>query len=293
MLVNIKEVAREIYLIDDNLYSLAGCGCVYLINEEKKALIDAGPTNSASLIIEGINKVGINPEEIDYIIVTHIHLDHAGGAGVLLQKMPKAQVMVHRRGIKHLVDPDKLMKSMIAVQGEGMLQKVGEMVPIPAERVEPVYDEDKLRLSEEQQLQFMETPGHAPHELCIYESRNNGVFTGDSVGSYFAEYGIIIPDTPPPNFDLENYVNTLKRLMSLNASSLYLPHFGINITVSETLQLVIDRMRAWDDMVTESLERNEWNSIEEKLITRGCDEIKPAKSAKSLYEHLRNNTICW
>ncbi|GAI19640.1 unnamed protein product, partial [marine sediment metagenome] len=112
----VSKVSENIYMIDDQLYSIPKYGSVYLINEDKKALIDSGPTTSANSVLDGIKAVGVRPEDIDYIIVTHIHLDHSGGVGVLLRDMPQAQVFVHYKGARHLVNPAKLISSMIADQ---------------------------------------------------------------------------------------------------------------------------------------------------------------------------------
>ncbi|GAH08832.1 unnamed protein product, partial [marine sediment metagenome] len=175
-MVEVSKVAENIYMIDDQLYSIPKYGSVYLINEEKKALIDSGPTTSANSVLNGIKAIGVRPEDIDYIIVTHIHLDHAGGVGVLLRYMPQAQVVVHYKGARHLVNPAKLISSMIADQGEEVMIRYGEVVPIESSRVQAIYDGDTIKLSDRQVLKFVDAPGHASHELCIYESRNNGIY---------------------------------------------------------------------------------------------------------------------
>jgi len=121
------------------------------------------------------------------LIVTHIHPDHAGGAGVLLRDMPQAKVVVHPRGARHMVNPAKLINSVIEAQGKEGMERCGEILPIEQERVQPVNDGDTIRLSDRQLLRFIDAPGHAPHELCIYESRNQGLFTGDAVAVFLAE----------------------------------------------------------------------------------------------------------
>ena len=167
-MVDINKVAENIYMIDAQLFSIPRWGSVYLIDEEKKALIDTGPTTSVKAVLDGIRSAGVKPEDIDYLIATHIHLDHAGGTGVIIKDMPKAQVIVHHRGARHLVNPAKLIRSVMATQGEEVMLKYGEVVPIEEERVKPVYDGDMLKLSDRQLLRFIDAPGHAPHELCIY-----------------------------------------------------------------------------------------------------------------------------
>jgi len=282
--VDIKEVAENIYMIDDQLYSIPELGSVYLINEERKALIDTGPATSVSVVLDGIKRAGVRSEDIDYIIVTHIHLDHAGGAGVIIKDMPHAQVLVHHRGAKHLVRPMKLISSVIEVQGKETMVKHGEVVPIEAERVKPVYEGDVLKLSEKQVLRFIDAPGHAQHELCIYESRNSGLFTGDAAG--ISVNGILLLDTPPPNFNLELYISTLERLIKLEATRIYFGHFGMSNKVQENLRLAIDKVQVWYDMITEAVKEDGFEAAAERMMAQVCAELEPIKKIESLYEFL-------
>lgn len=285
-MVDVSEVAENIYLIDNQIYSVPRWGSTYLLCAEKKALIDPGPTSSANNVLEGIKSAGISPEDIDYLLVTHIHLDHAGGAGVLIKSMPRARLLVHHRGFKHMVNPEKLISSAIEVQGEEAMERNGEVVPIEAERVKPVYDGDTLRLGKRQLLKFIDAPGHAPHELCIYESRNNGVFTGDAAGIYVAENEISLPNTPPPGFNAELYINTIQKLMELKATKLYFAHFGVSSKVQELLRLNIDKLRVWDNMVSEAIKANNFNGVVPRMMAQGYAEIEPVKERESLYKQL-------
>jgi len=288
--VDITEVAENIYRLDSQLYSMPKWGSVYLINEARKALIDTGPTTSVNTVLDGIKGIGVSPEDIDYLMVTHIHLDHAGGAGVLAKDMPRAQVVVHHRGSRHLVNPAKLVSSVIAAQGEEAMMRYGEVVPIEMHRVKPVYGGEVLRLSGRQLLQFIDAPGHAPHELCIYESRNNGVFTGDAAGIYVANE-VSLPVSPPPNFDAELYIDTLERLMKLKATMIYVAHFGVSNKAQESLQLVIDKLRLWDDMVTEAVKEDRFDGVEERMVTQICAELEPVRKMGYLYEYLTGNFV--
>ena len=290
-MVDINEVAENIYMIDDQLYSISKWGSVYLLNEERKTLIESGPAASANVVLEGINKVGVRPQDIAYIVVTHIHLDHAGGAGLLLEDMPQAQVVVHYKGARHLVNPARLVSSVIAVQGEEIMMRVGEVVPIEANRIQEIHDGDTIKLGDKQVLKFIDTPGHAPHELCIYESRNGGLFTGDAVGMYVAEGEVLQPLSPPPDFDLELYINTLERLMRLNATTIYFSHFGISNKVPQNLQLAIDKLRIWDDIVEKAARENALGSAAERMIAQACVELEPIRGEKSLYEYLTRQAM--
>ncbi|MFC2071940.1 MBL fold metallo-hydrolase [Chloroflexota bacterium] len=288
-MVDVKEVAENIYMIDDQLYSIPKFGSVYLINEGGKALVDTGPATSANVVLDGIRELGIGPEDIDYLIVTHIHLDHAGGAGFLIRDMPQAQVVVHHRGAKHLVNPTKLISSTMAAQSqveEGTV-KEADVLPIEAERVKPVYDGDIIKLSEQQVLKIIDAPGHAPHELCIHESRNNGMFTGDAAGISAVEHEVLVMGNSPPSFDLDLSIDTLKKLMKLKASRIYYAHFGMSGEAQKHLQLAIDTLQAWDDIITESVRENKFGGVVERLMAQVYAQLAPIrKKAPSIYEHL-------
>lgn len=290
-MVDVKEVAENIYLIDNQLYSIPKWGSVYLINEEKKALIDAGPTTSANAVLEGIKKVGVRPEDINYLIVTHIHVDHAGGVGVLIEGMPQAQVVVHHKGARHLIDPSKLIDSVIDTIGEEMMRLCGEIVPIEAERVMPVSGDDVIKLSEQQVLKFIDAPGHAPHELCIYESRHKGLFSGDTVGIAVTENEILMPVTPPPSFDFELYLDTLKRLMALPATVLYFAHFGVVDEVQKSLQLAMTKLQAWDKMISKAIEEDGFDTAAEKFRAQLCLELEPVRKTESIYNYLTEELV--
>jgi len=285
-MIDINEVAENVYLIDDQLYSIPKLGCVYLLNEERKALIESGPTTSVNAVLDGIKKVGVRAEDIAYIIVTHIHLDHAGGAGVLVKGMPQAQVVVHHRGAKHLVSPAKLVTSVIEAQGREAMVGYGEVSLIEPHRVQAIYEDNTIELSDKQVLKFIDAPGHAPHELCIFESRNGGLFTGDAVGMYIAEDEILLPFHPPPNFDLELCTNTLRKLVKLNAAVIYFSHFGISNKVQENLQLAIDKLQLWEDIVAKVWKEDTFDDAAGRMIAQACAELEPIRGMKSLHEYI-------
>lgn len=290
-MVDIKEISENIYLIDDLLYSIPEWGSVYLLNEEKKAIVDTGPTTSARAVLEGIDKLGVGADEIDYMIVTHIHLDHAGGAGRLLRDMPRAKVVVHHRASRHLVTPDRLVRSVAEAQGEAMMAKIGEVVPVDGQRVVPVAENDEIKLSAGQVLRFLETPGHAPHELCILESRNNGLFSGDAIGVSVAENSVLLPVTPPPSFDLPLYLASLERLVRLDASRIYYAHFGATDRVSEDLRRAADLLQAWDKLVSRAIDEDGFDNAAEKLRQDLCAELEPVRRMELLHKYLTEELV--
>ena len=289
-MADIKEVAENIYQIDNGVYGVMGWGAVYLINEEGKALIDSGPTSSAPVVLEGMAQVGVKPEDINYIVATHIHLDHSGGAGFLLQKMPQAKVVVHQRGAKHLIDPSRLVASMVAVQGEETKRMFGEVVPVAESRLQVVGEGDKINLSCEQVLHIIDAPGHAPHELCVRESRNNGIFTGDAGGMFLGE-GISSPLTPPPSFDAEVYIKTIEKMADLEPSRLYVAHFGTVMNAKKHFEAVIDELDLMDELAGKLSKTNKLDKLAERFIARKLVELATLKKMPSLYQYVVEHGI--
>ncbi len=289
-MVYTEEVGRNVYLIDDNLYSLPRWGSVYLLKEDRTALIDTGPTTSMEAVIGGVRKLGLSPEDIDYLILTHIHLDHAGGAGSLALEMKKAQVLVHHKGARHMVNPEKLVKGAIESQGQEIMVECGKVVPIDQERVKSIYGGEVLELSQGQTLKFIDAPGHAPHELCIHESRNNGLFTGDALGLRVGPgEGVLLPVTAPPSFDLEQYVGTVDKLAELGASRLYLAHFGRSEKVRQTMQRCVSKLRAWDSIIKAMAAKEGLDAAAREISHREIEDLEPLKrdaSYRALYEYL-------
>jgi len=283
-MIDIMEVAENIYHIDNQLYSAPKGGSVYLISENKKALIDTGPSTSVPAVLEGIRQVGIEPEDIDYLVATHIHLDHAGGAGSLLKSMPWAQVLVHPRGARHLVNPERLINSMIEVEGQEGFIRNGEMVPINEKKVKSVSDGDILELGEKQMLTFIDSPGHATHHLCIHESRNNGIFTGDAAGILINE--IVLPVTPPPSFDPEISIETVNKLIKIKASRLYFAHYGVTTEVRKILQSQIEKLRLWKEILAEAFRDNKLDGSLERIMAQLYSETGTDDIPDSLYQRL-------
>jgi len=290
-MVDVYEVAENIYMIDDQVCSIPKLGSVYLLNEEKKALVDTGPPSSAGVVLEGIRKVGVKPEDINYVIATHIHLDHAGGAGVLLKEMPQAQVVVHHKGAQHLIDPTELLESAKKALGPEIIALHGEVIPVESHRVQLIYDNDTIKLSDNQVLEFIDAPGHAEHELCIYETRNGGLFVGDALGLYLAEGEVLFQGHPPPSFEPEVCVNTIQRLMKLNASLIYFAHFGASDNVQDTLQLAIDKIQYYGNMVAKAAEEGSLDNITGEMAAQIREELEPVKKVPAQYEFVIKNLV--
>jgi len=249
-MTNGKKVAENIYLIDARVFGISNFTSAYLIAGEELALIETGPTKSAPFIIEGIRGVGFDPADISYIIVTHIHLDHGGGAGTLVKEMPEAKVVVHEKGAKHMIDPSKLVNSSKRVFGDLIDEWYGEVLPVEQDRIIPVKGGEIIDLGKGQRLRMIDSPGHSNHHICIYSEKEKGLFTGDAVGVYLSDSGGLIPTTPPPEFDPDVNVETIKGFLGLDLKLLLFSHFGITEKVNQTLNTSIDWLMKWKDSVS-------------------------------------------
>lgn len=242
---------RESYLTDVHMFQQDAFGAVYLIDDDRKAIIETGTSWEVPRILDAVRAFGLKPEDVDVLIVSHIHLDHAGGAGFLLESMPRAKVFVHERGYKHLADPSKLLASAQAALGPEA-EYFGTMKPIRADRLVSVTDGLTLDLGKHELL-FLDSPGHAPHELTILDRRNGCVYTGDAAGLYFPGDEILMPVAPAPAFDLEKNLQTFERLLSLQPRALLFSHYGPHHRPKEAIENMMAMYPAWARIVAEKL----------------------------------------
>lgn len=245
-----------IFMVDLMERGLQGRTGSYVFPGSKKALIETGGSVSLPHLLRGLDELGLKPEEIDYIIVTHIHLDHAGGTGSLIQRCPKAQVIVHPRGARHLIDPSRLVAGARTVYGDQLDTFYGEVLPVPEERVQIKGHGETLDLGD-RVLTFYDTPGHAKHHFSIHDSRSGAVFTGDTAGVRFhpeltglnADY--ILPSTSPSDFDPEAVHQSIRLLRSLKPTKVFHGHFG----ASEDVERVFSETERLTDAFVELAER--------------------------------------
>ncbi len=225
------DYGHGIHLLDAG-YLRPGLAAVHVIVEAgRAALVDCGTWHSVPAILQGLGQLGLAPEAVDWILLTHVHLDHAGAAGALLQHLPNAQLVVHPRGARHMIEPQKLVSGATAVYGEAAFRWLyGEIVPAPAVRVVEAPDGCELDLAG-RRLHFLDTPGHARHHLCIWDEASGGVFTGDAFGLSYRELDVegrpfVFPSTTPVQFEPQAYHASIERILSLKPQAAYLTHFG-------------------------------------------------------------------
>lgn len=249
-----KEIGKNLFMVELETGGLANLICSYVIKGKKPLLVEAGPTSSVPNLILGLKELQIKPEEVEYVAITHVHLDHGGGAGTLLKYLPNAKVLVHPRGMPYLVDPERLWPSSQAVLG--FISKVfGKPEPVPKERIVPVT-EGTFDLGFGGRLTVLETLGHASHNLSFHESFNNGVFPGDAAGTYIPEFDVVVPTTPPP-FHLEAALASLDKLISLNPTVLYFSHFGKATDAVQRLKDYKAQLQLWADIAEDGVRKNQ------------------------------------
>jgi len=216
----------------DAAYVRPGFASVHVLERAGRAvLIDSGTNQSVPLVLSALADLRLTPEAVDWLFLTHVHLDHAGGAGQLLARLPRARVLVHPRGAPHLIDPTRLEAATIAVYGEAAYRKLyGALAAIPADRVQSTTDGERVRLGEGE-LTILHTPGHALHHQILFDPGAGAVFTGDTFGLSYRELDtaagpFIVPTTTPTQFDPAQLLQSFQRIVELEPEAAYLTHFG-------------------------------------------------------------------
>lgn len=202
-----------------------------LVDNGRVAFIDTGSNDSLANVVAALDKVGLGRDAVDYVILTHIHLDHAGGAGALMREFPNARLVVHPRGSRHMAEPSRLVAGVTAVYGKEYVDTVyGDILPIPAERIIDAHEGLTLQLGS-RELLMIDTPGHAKHHICIVDQKAGAIFSGDMFGLSYREFDVdgrqfILPTTSPTQFDPAEMHASIDRLMSYQPTAMYLTHYA-------------------------------------------------------------------
>ncbi|HWW52221.1 MAG TPA: MBL fold metallo-hydrolase [Acidimicrobiales bacterium] len=213
-------------------------------------LVEPGPTSSLDSVVDALSARGVGPGDLAAVVVTHVHLDHGGGAGEIARRFPNATIVVHAQGARHLLDPTRLWDSASRIYGpDRMLSLWGTMSPVPSERLRAVDEGDRIDLGGGRHLEVLYTPGHAKHLMCLIDSDTGGVFVGDAVGITLPGSHLVRPTVPPPDIDPDLLVSQLERLQARGVTSINFAHFGIDHDVDSMLEQAIRRVRRWDEVV--------------------------------------------
>ncbi|WP_310390257.1 MBL fold metallo-hydrolase [Roseateles sp.] len=228
----IEPLGHGIYAIDTGFQRPRFDAAYLLVENGRAAFIDTGTNHAVPRLLAALELVGLTPAAVDWVIPTHVHLDHAGGVGLLMQSLPQAMVLVHPRGLRHMVDPSALFKGALAVYGpEEMQRSYGQLQPVPAERVQASFDEQTIAVGG-RPLLLIDTPGHARHHHCIWDARSRGWFTGDTFGLSYREFDTaaggewLMPTSTPVQFDPQALRASVQRLMRFEPQAMYLTHYS-------------------------------------------------------------------
>lgn len=254
-----------------------------VVQDGRAAFVDTGTSHSVPLLLAALDQKDLRPEDVDYVLITHVHLDHAGGAGELIAALPRATAVLHPRGAAHMADPAKLIAGSIQVYGEKLFHSLyGRIRPIPEDRIRVVEDGDMLELAG-RRLEFLHTEGHARHHYCIFDHGSGALFSGDSFGLSYRELDtvrgeFIFPSTTPVQFDPEAAVATVDRLMAMEPTAIFLTHYS-RVCDLERLAMDLKKdIRAYAEIARETGPGRE-QDIEDRLRdymyarldAHGCD----------------------
>jgi glyoxylase-like metal-dependent hydrolase (beta-lactamase superfamily II) len=246
------DLGDEVWLIDTRMGGYDGITAGYLIRGERPCLVETGAARSADEVVEGLAALGVGADDLATIVVTHIHLDHAGGVGTLAAAFPNAQVVVHEAGARHLADPSRLMRSARMVFGDVLDELFGTLLPTDAARIRVLADGDAIDLGGGRSLASFDSPGHARHHVGLLDSLTGDLYTGDAAGVWTPETGDLRPATPPPDFDLEAALGSLERMRERQPTRLLFSHFGPVSDVGTTLDRSVEELRLWVELVREA-----------------------------------------
>jgi glyoxylase-like metal-dependent hydrolase (beta-lactamase superfamily II) len=252
------EVARGITAIDTFFGGRQRATAAYLLDADEPAIVETGPATSFEPVVAGLERLGIGRTDLAHVVVTHIHLDHAGGVWRIAERFPNATVWVHERGARHLADPTRLLESVTSIYGaETMASLFGPVEPVAAQRIRAVAEGDRIPLGG-RYLEAMYTPGHAKHHVALVDSSTGAVFTGDALGIHPPDARVLRPATPPPDYDLELAVASIERIRErARGASVLFSHFGPVEEVDRICGLAAERFRSWTGAVGDALEHTD------------------------------------
>lgn len=283
-----EEIGAGLFMIDAQMFGAPENLSTYVIPEPVPTLIEPGPTTCHGAVMAGLAEMGI--DDIAQVAVTHIHLDHAGGAGHMSERFPKAQIFVHQIGAPHLADPTKLVNSATRIYGhDGMRELWGDIHPVDSARMTAVDDGDVISVGPNRHLDVVYTPGHAKHHMSFVDSETGIVMIGDSVGLTFPGIDIVHPVVPPPDIDVELLIAQFDKYRAIQAPILGFAHFGLKYDVEAVLVESERRLRMWTDVADRH--RNDSPEAVATLIAEtDLDDMRAAGHPESDIERMRGRS---
>ncbi len=229
----------------------------YLIEGDSPILVETGSQSSVPVLLAQLDRLGVGPSDLAGVVVTHIHLDHAGGVGDVARAFPKATVYVHEKGARHLADPTRLVDSASRVYGPLLDSLYGRLDPTPPERIHVLEDLEEIRVSADRSLVAVDSPGHAKHHVALHDTRSGVLFAGDAVGVKLPDGGVLRPSTPPPDFDLDLALQSLHRFAERRPTALALAHYGVLEDPLDVLDEADGTLRKWVGVAESAFRRGD------------------------------------
>jgi len=245
--------APGITWIDTGMAGERELNAVYLITAEQPTLVEAGPGADAEVLVAALGALGVGSTDLAHIVVTHVHVDHAGASGELLERFPRATVWVHERGAPHLADPRRLLASTARTYGEDRMRGFyGTTLPCPRDRLRAIADGDRIGLGD-RSLDVLHTPGHASHHVALHDTASGAMFTGEAIGSHLPWADCYRPALPAPEADVELAIGSIERMRERRPTALLTSHFGPVADPAEGFDRGAQRILAWSDTVRNRL----------------------------------------
>ncbi len=248
----IDQLGDEVFAIDTQMAGHAGITSSYVIRGSRPCLIETGTALSAPVVIAALTELGIDSKDLATVVVTHIHLDHAGGVGDIAAAYPNAHVVVHEKGARHLADPTRLVASAQRVFGPDMDRMFGPLLPTPNERLVTLGEKGTVDLGDGRSLDAFHNPGHASHHVALVDSQTGDLYTGDAAGVFVPDTAEVRPATPPPDFDLELALDSLRRMRDAAPTRLLFSHFGPVTDVDLVFDQSEEELRYWVEQVSQA-----------------------------------------
>ncbi|MEX0765797.1 MAG: MBL fold metallo-hydrolase [bacterium] len=285
-MASITRLANDLILIDTHYINTPEAIGVYLLLGDQPALIESGPALTLDHVIDGVRAAGLDPGNLRRLAVTHIHLDHAGGAGTLVHRFPHLQVYVHPVGAPHLIDPSRLLASAARLYGDHLHRLFGEVLPVPADRVHILQDKEMVQLGS-RTLLALDTPGHARHHHAYLDESTGDLFTGDVAGVSLPGSRYVRAPSPPPELDIPAWEQSIRKILARHPKRLLLTHYGPHAWVEDLFNQLRERLHQGEMAVRDAIRQGlDEPAITERMRAEAMGEIarRDGPEAHARYE---------
>lgn len=281
------EVADGVYGIDTGMFD-SGVTSVYLFDDEEPTLVDAGTAASADAIMDGLSACGVEPSELQHLVVSHIHVDHSGAASALVEAAPELSVYIHESTAPHLIDPTGLVASSRRAMGEHF-DSMGEQGPVPEENVIPVPDDGTTIDIGANSLELIHGPGHSPDHMAVWNPERDLLFAAECLGMWLDRADLWLPPSTLPNFDVNQLDETIDELRTLDPQTIVFPHFGVDPhDPEEVFDIAKRELHRFDERVLELHEESDSRDATKRAVADELIDMSPpyAEAVEAFYASL-------